>query len=44
LDQKPLQTKTATKQTKPKNTVANQTSTKTQTPTPAQGQTQTVKI
>ena len=44
LDQKPSQTKTVRKQTKPKNTVANQTSTKTQTPTPTQEQTQTVKI
>ena len=44
LDQNPSQTKTVRKQTKPKNTVANQTSTKTQTPTPTQEQTQTVKI
>jgi phage terminase small subunit len=44
LEQKPLQTKKAKEQIKPKNTVANQTSTKTQTPTPTQEQTQTVKI
>ena len=44
LDQNPSQTKTQKKETKPKNTVANQTSTKTQTPTPTREQTQTVKI